>query len=139
MRNKARWQSIVARLGRETTIWIATVRRDGRPHLVPVWHIYLNEKIYFATDKSTQKWVNLIHNQNISVALPDTEQVVMIEGTANACTRQTIDKLAPYFNDKYGWDFRDDDNGDFGLVVITPRKMLAWGDEYEATDGTRVF
>ena len=35
-RNIERWRSLSSRLSREPTIWLATVRPDGRPHLVPL-------------------------------------------------------------------------------------------------------
>ena len=58
-RNPARWRAVEARLGRESEIWVSTVRYDGRPHLVPVWFVWLEEKIYFATGTDTQKWKHL--------------------------------------------------------------------------------
>ena len=33
-RNAERWRAIEARLGREMTIWLSTVRGNGRPHVV---------------------------------------------------------------------------------------------------------
>ena len=45
-RNPARWRAIEARLGRESTIWLATVRADGRPHLVPLWYVWLLSLIH---------------------------------------------------------------------------------------------
>ncbi|HIP71175.1 MAG TPA: pyridoxamine 5'-phosphate oxidase family protein, partial [Anaerolineae bacterium] len=47
--NPARWQAMIGRLGREMTIWLATVRRDGRPHLTPLWFIWLDGKIYVSS------------------------------------------------------------------------------------------
>ncbi|MCA9970487.1 MAG: pyridoxamine 5'-phosphate oxidase family protein [Anaerolineales bacterium] len=137
-RNPARWRAIEARLGREATIWVATVRYDGRPHLTPVWYIWLNEKIYISIGSETQKFVNLTANQSISLALPDTDSVIIIEGEAHVADWQTVDVLADYFYHKYEWDFRYDDSADWRLVEVTPHKMLAWGDGYEA-EGVRVL
>ena len=137
-RNAERWRTIKARLGRELTVWLATVRHDGRPHLVPVWFVWLEEKLYFSTGRETQKFANLHSNQNVALALPDTGSVVIIEGEAHACDRATTDMLAEYFYNKYEWDFRYDDAADWRLVEVTPRKLLAWGDGFEE-DGTRVL
>jgi general stress protein 26 len=137
-RNPARWRAIEARLGRESTIWVATVRYDGRPHLAPVWFIWLEERLYIATGTQTQKFANLYNNQNITLSLPDTAEVVIIEGEAHVAERAKIDTLADYFYHKYEWDFRYDDSADWRLIEITPHKILAWGDGYEA-DGTRVY
>ncbi|RMG95771.1 MAG: hypothetical protein D6706_11570 [Chloroflexi bacterium] len=137
-RNPARWRAIEARLGREMTIWIATVRYDGRPHLVPVWFIWLDGKIYIATGRETQKYTNMYHNQRVALALPDTANVIIIEGEAHVAPRNTIDTLADYFYHKYEWDFRYDDTASWQLIEITPHKILAWGDGYDA-EGIRVL
>ncbi len=137
-RDPARWRAIEARLGRESEIWLATVRYDGRPHLVPLWFIWLDGKIYVSTGVDTQKFINLRGNQSVSLALPDTSNVVIVEGEAHAAERSLIDKVADYFFNKYEWDFRYDDSAKWQLVEITPLKILAWGDGYE-NDGTRVL
>ncbi len=136
--NPARWRAIEARLGREMTIWLATVRGNGRPHLVPVWYIWLDEKIYLATGSDTQKYTNMYHNQNVALSLPDSASVVIIEGEAHVADRKTVDRLADYFYHKYEWDFRYDETAVWRLIEITPYKILAWGDGYES-DGTRIL
>lgn len=98
--NPARWRAIEARLSRESNIWMATVRGDGRPHLVPIWYIWLEGKLYICTGRETQKYANLINNQNISLALPDALNVVVIEGEAHTADRKLIDPLAEHFYHK---------------------------------------
>lgn len=137
-RNPARWRAITARLSREETIWIATVRYDGRPHLVPIWYVWLEDKIYISTGADTQKFSNLHHNQNVALSLPDTASVILIEGEAHVADRTTVDVVAEYFYHKYEWDFRYDDSTNWRLIEITPRKILAWGDGYDA-EGARVL
>jgi general stress protein 26 len=136
-RNPARWRAIEGRLGREHNIWLATNRSDGRPHLVPLWFIWLDGFFYICTTSDTQKYANLIHNQMVSLALPDPSNVLIIEGEAHIAAQQTVDKVADNFYYKYEWDFRYDE-ANFRLIEITPHKILAWGDGYDA-EGTRVF
>ena len=131
-RNPARWRAMEAKLGREPTIWIATTRYDGRPHLVPVWFIWLDNKIYISTGSDTQKFINITRNEYIALSLPDSNDVLIMEGTARMADWQNIDTLADYFYHKYEWDFRYDDSTDWRLIEITPYKILAWGDGYDA-------
>lgn len=138
-KNPARWRAIEARLGRESEIWLASVRYDGRPHLVPVWFVYLDRKFYFATGTETQKWTNLLSNQTVSLALPDANKVVMIEGEAHAVGHQVTQELADHFYNKYEWDFREDESASWRVVEVTPHKVLAWGDGHEEKDGIRVI
>jgi general stress protein 26 len=137
-RNPARWRTLEARLGREFTIWIATVRNDGRPHMTPVWYVWLEGRIYVAIGTESQKFVNLRGNQLVSLALPDTENVIILEGEAHAADRPTSDKIADYFFHKYEWDFRYDDSSNWRLIEITPNKILTWGDGYEG-EGIRIL
>jgi general stress protein 26 len=120
------------------TIWMATVRADGRPHLVPLWFVWLEGKIYVSTGDDTQKFANMRHNQSVALSLPDTDSVIIIEGEAHVADRSTVDTVADYFFHKFEWDFRYDDAADWHLIEITPHKILAWGDGYEA-EGTRVL
>ena len=120
------------------TIWIATVRYDGRPHLTPVWYIWLDGRIYIAIGSDSVKFENLRGNQAVAVALPDTDKVIVLEGEAHVPDRSTTNKLGEYFYHKYEWDFRHDETADWLLVEITPHKILAWGDGYDA-EGTRVL
>jgi len=93
LRNPARWRAIDARLSREPTIWVATTRGDGRSHLVPIWYIWLEEKIYICTGAETQKFANLFHNQSVALSLPDPDKVIIIEGEAHVTDPQTVDIL----------------------------------------------
>lgn len=136
-RNPARWRAIEARLGREHNIWLATNRGDGRPHLVPLWFVWLDGYLYICTTPDTQKYANLIHNQMVALALPDANNVLIIEGEAHVADQQTVDILADNFYHKYEWDFRYDE-ANYRLIEITPHKILAWGDGYDA-EGSRVF
>ena len=137
-KNIERWRSIEARLGREMTIWLATMKGNNGPHLAPLWFVWLEGKIYVATGSHTQKFVNLRQNQNVALALPDTASVVIIEGEAHAANRNTTEKLAEFFYNKYEWDFRYDDSAEWRLIEITPQKMMAWGDGFEEM-GIRVM
>ena len=73
-----------------------------------------------------------------TLALPDTEFAIIIEGEAHVAAHQAVDTLANYFYDKYEWDFRYDNSDEFRLLEITPHKILAWGDGYDQ-EGTRIL
>ena len=138
-RNPARWRAMEARLGRESEIWMATVRYDGRPHLTPLWFIWLDEKIYICTGSRTQKFANMRANQNVALSLKDPLNVIVIEGEAHVAARDMIDKLADYFFNKYEWDFRYDESAKWQLIEITPLKILAWGDGFDESEGSRLL
>ncbi|HFC12092.1 MAG TPA: hypothetical protein ENJ56_04550 [Anaerolineae bacterium] len=138
-KNVKRWRAIEARLGRESEIWLSTVRYDGRPHLVPVWFVYLDSKIYFCTGTETQKWVNLLSNQSVALSLADPNKVVVIEGEGHAVGHQVTQELAEHFYNKYEWDLREDNTAHWRVVEVTIHKVLAWGDGLEEKEGIRVL
>lgn len=120
-------------------MWLATTRHDKRAHLVPVWFIWLDGVMYIVTGSDTQKFLNISFNTYVSLSLPDTESVVIVEGEASEADRRTINKLGDYFYHKYEWDFRYDKSTDWRLIEIMPTKILAWGDGYDQQYGIRVL
>jgi nitroimidazol reductase NimA-like FMN-containing flavoprotein (pyridoxamine 5'-phosphate oxidase superfamily) len=121
-------QRAQARLQREHIIWLATVRPEGRPHLVPIWHVWYQGNLYISTGQNSVKMRNLCHQPWVAAALPDALDVVIVEGEARPAP-ELNDELAPQFIQKFGWDFRKDREYG-GLVRIEPSKILAWQGDY---------
>lgn len=113
------------RLEREANIWLATTRPDGRPHLVPIWFVWHDQKIYILTTLSTVKAKNLLANPRASVALESGSQPVIAECTAQLVEKPYPDELSAAFRRKYDWDITRDGEYD-GLFALTPQKWLAW-------------
>ncbi len=125
----AQLAKIAPRMEQARNIWLASVRADGRPHLVPIWFVWHQSKVWICTGNGSQKHVNIRRNPRVSVALEDGSDPVVIEGTAtiheDAATR---DALAPVFQAKYDWDFRTDGEYGTALIDITPTKLLLGGE-----------
>lgn len=119
-------RQIEARLGREQTIWLATTRADGRPHLAPVWFIYHGGSVFICTAAGSQKMFNMERIRKATVALPNTQDVLILEGTVGFPRGNTVDEVARQFNDKYGWDMLQDTDADWKLAEIIPSKVLTW-------------
>jgi PPOX class probable F420-dependent enzyme len=65
---------------------LATVRADGRPHVVPVWFHMDGNTLIFTTGQNTVKAKNIRHNSQISLCVDDEippYAYMMIEGTAS--------------------------------------------------------
>jgi F420H(2)-dependent biliverdin reductase len=67
------------RLGKERNIWIATVRPDGRPHIVPVWFACIDDKVYLCIEPQSVKGRNLATNRNVALALEDGSHPIICE------------------------------------------------------------
>jgi len=68
-------------------VQVASLHRDGRPHLVPMWYVVDDGKVVFRSFTRSQKIVNLRRDPRLSVLVERGEayaelQGVMIEGLA---------------------------------------------------------
>ena len=73
-------------LGGTKTAKIATVRKDGRPHVVPIWFELDADKIVFTTGDGSVKYMNMKRDPRVCITVDDQIQpysYVMIEGTAS--------------------------------------------------------
>lgn len=116
---------IQQRLTAEANIWIATVRPDRRPHLVPVWFAWHDEKLYACIEAGSVKAHNLVHNSRVSLALENGSNPVICEGTAALVPPPWPEPVVAIFQAKYDWDITTDGQYDT-LVEVTPVKWLNW-------------
>jgi PPOX class probable F420-dependent enzyme len=90
---------IAERLRNDLIVWLATVRPDGRPHLVPVWFLWDGETILIFSQPN-QKVRNLRADPRVMLSLDNTRgggDVVLIEGVAELPPRGAVTmELAPY-------------------------------------------
>jgi hypothetical protein len=126
---ESRWKKAEPRLSndRARNVWFGTVRTDGRPHLVPLWFVWRERKVWVCVGRGTQKHVNLTRNPNIALALEDGVSPVIMEGIASEEPDEALrETLAAPFISKYDWDFRTDTDEDWLLVSVEPKKLLMW-------------
>jgi PPOX class probable F420-dependent enzyme len=111
------------RLQTEQNLWLATVRPNGTPHLVPIWFVWVAGKIYLCTAADSVKVRNLLQNPHVSIALEDGSQPIVIEGLAQpigAAPKPVIKA----FKEKYDWNISTD--SEYNQVVeIEPKRMRA--------------
>lgn len=100
----ARDAHIDKRLREEPIIWLATVRPDNRPHLVPVGFVWDGTSVLIFSKPNQQKLLNIAHNPRVMLALNtayDLEDVVTIEGMAELLPAGTFDPTMPAYAAKY--------------------------------------
>ena len=112
--------------------WLSSVRPDGRPHLVPMWHVVAGNRIYFVTPANAVKRKNIAENPHVVVSLPDPDDVVIVDGWAIEAPH-VLGAVSPLMAEKYGWDPASDDASGEPNVVIecTPLRLRAWSDEHD--------
>lgn len=75
------WSHLEERMKQSRNYWIATTRPDGRPHVMPVWGMWVEGRFYFGTDNQSRKARNMAENPAIAVHLESGDDVIILEGT----------------------------------------------------------
>ena len=113
------------RFASQKTIWFASVRPNGKPHLVPVWFIWHDESVYVCTEPTSVKARNISSNNLVTLAIEDTTKPVICEGEARIVQSPWPNEVQHLFERKYNWDIRIEEQYT-RLIEVTPLKWLAW-------------
>ena len=123
------WASVDARLAEATHYWLATVRPDGRPHVVPLDGLWIDRRYYFGGVASTVKHANLMANPRATVHLEDAGAATIVEGTCAITlpSEEQAEALVAASISKYGYA---PPIGAYlsGVWALSPSRVLAWTD-----------
>jgi hypothetical protein len=130
------WTSVEERLAESLRYWLATVRRNGTPHVVPVDGTWLDGSCYFGGDPATVHMQNLRRDGRATLHLEDGESAVIVEGDAEQVTpsKAVAQRLAAAAKAKYGYS-QSAAAYQAGVWRLQPVKVLAWTTLY--VDATR--
>ncbi len=125
-------------LERARNYWLATAGLDGRPHCMPVWGIWIDERFVFSTGPATKKARNLAANPTAVLHLESGAQVVVLECSGWEVTEpHALEAFRIAYNAKYAWDFTPEQLSGGGVFELRPTKAFAWcGDHDEEFSGT---
>lgn len=100
------WSWAEERLARSQNYWLSTVSSSGMPHLMPVWAVWLEGKLWFSSAAGSRKARNLTGEDRCMLSTQDPEQPVVVQGRADRVTeRSDLEKMLAAENAKYGTDF----------------------------------
>jgi PPOX class probable F420-dependent enzyme len=66
----------------QKTIQVATINKDGTPHIMPLWFAIDDGKIVLETFSKSQKVVNLLRDDRISVLFEDGDSYNDLKGVS---------------------------------------------------------
>jgi nitroimidazol reductase NimA-like FMN-containing flavoprotein (pyridoxamine 5'-phosphate oxidase superfamily) len=135
------WAWAKERLTNGRTYWLATTRSDGRPHIMPVWGIWMQDAFYFSTGDQSRKARNLAENAGCSVAIEidfvkrpkkdDIKDSLVIEGVAEKISDSRIRRrFSKLYATKYAWDMEG-----FSEPVyrVRPKTIFGFASEFTQT------
>ena len=100
------WSWADERLTKSHDYWVATVRTDGRPHLMPVWAVWDGGALWFSSSLGSSKARNLATDRRCSVATDNAWEPVVLEGFAQVVTdHDALARFIQLTNDKYETDY----------------------------------
>ncbi len=128
------WSWAVERLHGARNYWVSTSGADGRPHVMPVWGVWLGDTLYFSTGRQTRKARNLARNPMVAVHLESGDEVVILEGEIREIKDFSglahLDNAyaAKYINPVTGQGFRiiPEAGNDSGVYALQPQTAFAW-------------
>jgi PPOX class probable F420-dependent enzyme len=121
------WSWFEARLTRSRSYWLATVRPDGRPHVMPVWAVWDGVLLWFSSSLDSRKVRNLRGQPHCCVTTEDPTEPVVLEGEATietdpAAIRRYLDEMNAKYETAYGPEFLDPAVN--ATVRIRPRQAI---------------
>ena len=123
---------------RERVCRVATAGADGRPHVVPVCHVFEKHRVYFGSGKKAGKVRNVEANAQIAVAVDVYTDAwnhlrgVLVQGPARIVRPgPEFRRLRKALYAKYPQYESDAALGDRDSVIVevTPKHVYHWGFE----------
>jgi nitroimidazol reductase NimA-like FMN-containing flavoprotein (pyridoxamine 5'-phosphate oxidase superfamily) len=94
------------------TFWVVTIHAglhsgEVRPHVMPVWGVWLDDAFFFSTGRKSRKGQNLAANPACTVANDKGEEAVIVEGVAEEVKdAAALERIATAYVKKYKMDPR---------------------------------
>jgi hypothetical protein len=134
------WSWAAERLAGAHNYFVATTRPDGRPHVMPVWGLWLDSAFLFSTGTHSRKARNLAANARCVVCPENAGEAVIVEGMAEEVTDPSLlSRFKDAYFEKYKWDM---DTSQGGIYAIRPRVGFGFiesGDDFPGTASRWVF
>jgi len=116
------WSWVVEQLEKARNYWLVSLYPDGRPHCVPSWGAWVDNKLYFSGGDMTRHAKNLAVTPTMIAHLESGDQTVIVYGKAEKAVnvRQAImAQVEAAYVAKYG-------AGEGATYALVPDKILAW-------------
>lgn len=103
--------------------WVTTIGPGGRPHVRPVWAVWLDNSVQFST--GARHASNIARDPRVTVNLEDADDCVILEGTPHATDDEVVRRaFIEAYEPKYDWtmtlDFVDK------VYVVRPTVVFGW-------------
>jgi hypothetical protein len=116
------WAWAEQRLLDSRNYWIASTRPDGRPHLMPVWAVWLDGALFFSTARTSTKARNLFANPRCAISTEHGDKAIVLEGAVVHEEDHAVLKPAwDAYKAKYDWGLEGE-----SMFVLRPTVAFAF-------------
>ena len=122
------WPAVRRELESARQYWFATVRPDGRPHVVPLDGMWIDDGWYYGGSPETVHARTVLTNPEAVMHLPDPWRAVIVEGRVDHIELDAIEAeaMAARASAKYP-EYGEQPAGHYTTVrCLRPRRILAW-------------
>ncbi len=131
------WAWVAQKMNGCRTFWVTTIHATHtRPHVMPVWGVWLDDAFFFSTGRKSRKAQNLAANPACTITNDHGEEAVIVEGLATEVSATAeLERVASVYQEKYKMDprsmnepiYRVQPSRVFGLVEKTfPFSATRW-------------
>jgi len=100
------WSWAEQRLVRSHDYWLATVTPSGAPHLMPVWAVWHEDRLWFSSSNGSRKARNLASEQRCALSTQDPLEPVVVQGRVQrVIDDEALGRMLAAENAKYGTDY----------------------------------
>jgi pyridoxamine 5'-phosphate oxidase-like protein len=115
------WSWAEERLVACRNYFVASVKPDGRPHVMPVWGAWVHGMFVFSTAITSVKSKNLLANPGCVVTVDDGHEAVIVEGEAKIVEKDEIPDFFDEYLRKYEYKIADDSKW-----AVVPRRAFGF-------------
>ena len=122
------WEQARAQLVAAPRYWLASLYPDGRIHIMPVWGVWLDDALYFVTNITSRKGINIAANPNVAVHIDAAAEMVSLNGVVEMLTdAELINRVADIYQAKYKRRFETDPTRtDDRYFRVLPHLAFTW-------------
>jgi uncharacterized pyridoxamine 5'-phosphate oxidase family protein len=121
------WTWASKRLSKSHNYWIATTSSDGRPHVMPVWGVWLDDKFYFSTGRRSRKSRNLDANPNCVVCPDGAAEAIIMEGVVTKMKDSiSLGRFVVAYKKKYNSDIRSFERSENPIYAVNPSTIFGF-------------
>jgi nitroimidazol reductase NimA-like FMN-containing flavoprotein (pyridoxamine 5'-phosphate oxidase superfamily) len=135
------WTWVARKMKLCRTFWLATIHpgttqaAQARPHVMPVWGVWVDDVFFFSTGRKSRKGQNLSANPACTIANDDGEEAVIVEGQARELVDvDVLERVAAAYKKKYKIDPRGMGEP---IFKVEPTKVFAFIEKSFPTSATR--